>query len=55
MDYAILLLKQNIKDIERRLKSQQVMQHNMSLASHELHKVTQLKRAIKILKLKNKN
>lgn len=54
MEYAIEVLKQHQKTIERMVRNDNLMLVDMSQATKELHKMTQLKRAIKILKLKNK-
>lgn len=54
MDFVIALLKEHKKGIERNIKRQGIMRKDMTKASHELAKVSKLKRAIKILKLKNR-
>lgn len=51
MDFVIDLLQSHQKDIDRGVKSENLMQKDMQMATRELAKVTQLKRAIKILKL----
>lgn len=54
MEFAISLLQEHQKAINRNVKSTDLMQKDISLASRELAKVSELKRAIKILKF-NKN
>lgn len=54
MDYVIDLLKQNKKYLERHIKKVDLMQNDIHKATKELHRVTELKKAIKILKQKNK-
>ncbi|WP_158500335.1 hypothetical protein [Sphingobacterium sp. ML3W] len=54
MDYVIELLEKNKKYLERNIRDNKLMQTNMKKATEELGQVSQLKRAIKILKLKNK-
>lgn len=53
MDYVINLLKEHQKTIDRNIKRTDLMQRNMTSASRELSKVSELKRAIKYLKAKN--
>lgn len=52
MEYVIDLLKRNKKTIERHIKKDDLMQSNMPIAKYKLRKVSELKRAIKILKRK---
>lgn len=54
MDYVIELLAENKKYLERHIRDSKLMHVNMQKATVELNRVSQLKRAIKILKLKNK-
>ncbi|WP_157417934.1 hypothetical protein [Aequorivita capsosiphonis] len=54
MEFAINLLQEHKKVIDRNVKSNDLMQKDISLASRELSKVSELKKAIKILKLSNK-
>lgn len=54
MEFAINLLQEHKKAIDRKVKSTDLMQKDITLASRELAKVSELKRAIKILKLSNK-
>ena len=54
MEFAINLLQEHKKAIDRNIKSTDLMQKDISLASRELAKVSALKKAIKILKLNNK-
>lgn len=55
MDFAIELLQTSRKRIEKDIKSNSLMQKNMNEATRELSKLSELKRAIKILKTKNRN
>lgn len=54
MDYVIKLLEDNQKYLERHIRDNNLMQNNMKKATEQLSQVGQLKRAIKILKLKNR-
>lgn len=54
MEFTINLLQEHQKAINRKVKSTDLMQKDISQASRELAKVSELKRAIKILKLNNK-
>ncbi|MCL1650592.1 hypothetical protein M2T70_16645 [Elizabethkingia anophelis] len=54
MDYVIELLEENRKYLERHIRDNNLMQKDMKKATEELSQVSQLKRAIKILKLKNR-
>lgn len=54
MEYAIGLLEKNRKHLERQLKRANLMQSDIHRAIQELHRVTELKRAIKILKQKQR-
>lgn len=54
MDYVIELLEENKKYLERHIRDNKLMQTNMQKATEELSQISQLKRAIKILKLKNR-
>ena len=54
MEFAINLLQGHKKAIDRNIKTADLMQKDMTLASLELAKVTALKKAIKILKHNNK-
>lgn len=53
MDDVIKLLEENQRYLERHIRDSNLMQNNMKKATEELSHVSQLKRAIKILKLKN--
>ncbi|MGO1723017.1 hypothetical protein FM107_11070 [Sphingobacterium sp. JB170] len=53
MEYVIELLEENKKYLERNIRDNNLMQSNMKKATEQLSQVSQLKRAIKILKLKN--
>ncbi len=54
MEYVIELLEENKKYLERNVVKTNLMQVNMQKATKDLKKVSELKRAIKILKLKNR-
>lgn len=54
MDYVIKLLEGNKKQLERHIRDNNLMQKNMKKAAEELSHISQLKRAIKILKQKNR-
>lgn len=54
MDYVITLLEQEKKRIERHVRNTDLMQQDMEKAVRELTKVTAIKKAIKIIKLKNR-
>lgn len=51
MEFAINLLQAHKKAIDRNVKSSDLMQKDISRASRELAKVSELKKAIKVLKL----
>ncbi len=51
MEFTIKLLQEHIKAIDRNVKATDLMQKDITQASRELSKVTELKRAIKVLKL----
>lgn len=52
MDFVIDLLQSHQREIDRSVKNNDLMQKDMRMATRELAKVSQLKKAIKILKLK---
>ena len=54
MEYVIELLEENKKYLERNVVKTNLMKVNMPKATRDLKKVSELKRAIKILKLKNR-
>ena len=54
MDYVIQLLEQEKKVIERSIKEKGLMQTDIRKDAKELLKITQIKKALKILKLKNR-
>ena len=54
MNYVIELLEENRKYLERHVRDENLMQINMQQATAKLYQVNQLKKAIKILKLKNR-
>lgn len=53
MDYVIELLELNRKNLSRHIQDTNLMHANMKKATAEMAQISQLKRAIKILKLKN--
>jgi len=53
MKFVIELLEENKKHIERNIRNNNMMHNDMRKATAQLAQVNQLKRAIKILKLKN--
>lgn len=54
MEFAINLLEEHKKAIDKSIKSTNLMQKDISKASQELSKISQLKKAIKVLKLRSK-
>lgn len=54
MDYSIQLLEENRKYLERNIKQTNLLVTDMQSATLELNKLSDLKNAIKILKLKNR-
>ncbi|MCK0132644.1 hypothetical protein MWU59_14140 [Flavobacteriaceae bacterium F08102] len=54
MEYAIELLEENKKYLERKVIKTNLMQVDMRKATLELKKINELKRAIKFLKLKRR-
>lgn len=54
MDYVIELLEENKKHLERHIRDDKLLHVNMRKATQEMAHINQLKRAIKILKLKTK-
>ena len=54
MEYVIDLLEENKRYLERQIKKTGLMQTDMRNATKELHRVTELKKAIKILKQKQR-
>lgn len=54
MDFVIALLETQKKTIEKDLKKSGLMLKNITAASRELYKVSELKKAIKLLKLHSK-
>ncbi|WP_165805977.1 hypothetical protein [Marixanthomonas spongiae] len=55
MDFAIGLLQFYKKKIDRTIKSTNLMQKDRTKAARELEKVSELKKAIRVLKTKNRN
>lgn len=54
MDFAINILEKQKKAIDRNIKVADLMQSDMTKASREMEKVSELNRAIKYLKSKNR-
>jgi len=54
MKHAIQTLENERKSIERKIRENNLMQNNMKIAAQELSKITQLKKAIKILRCKDR-
>lgn len=54
MQYAVQTLEKEKRNLERNIKSNNLMQADMRKATEELSKITELKKAIKVLKSKNK-
>lgn len=54
MEYVIALLEEKKNYLERDIRDKNLMQLNMNKATDHMHQVGQIKRAIKILKLKIK-
>lgn len=54
MEYVIQILQREKKSIERHIRNTNLMQTDMKEAVQELTKITAIKKAIKIIKLKNR-
>ncbi|MFD1631117.1 hypothetical protein [Pseudopedobacter beijingensis] len=54
MDYIISILEQEKNRINRRIYDENLMQKNMKAVTAELSKITEIKKAIKILKQRSK-
>lgn len=54
MQYAIQLLEKEKKVLERNIRYNNLMHNNMNKDSEQLRQITQIKKAVKILKNKNK-
>ena len=54
MEYVIRVLEENKKYLEFTIKRTNLMQSNLHKATRDLKKITELKKAIKILKLKHR-
>ncbi len=54
MDFVIALLEEHQGDLEREIRDGNLMKRNLKMATANLQQIGQLKRAIKILKQKNK-
>jgi len=53
MEYIIELLEEHKKRLERNMRDQTMVRRDMKQATVEMGYINQLKRALKILKLKN--
>ncbi|MFZ4861738.1 hypothetical protein ACL9RF_06085 [Sphingobacterium sp. Mn56C] len=54
MDYVIEFLEQNKRNLERGIRDTDLMRKDIRKATQQLGQINQLKRAIKILKVKTK-
>ena len=54
MQYAIQILEKEKKMIERNIRKKDLMKNDMGEATQEFSRITELKKAIKILKIKNR-
>lgn len=54
MQYTIQILEKEKQLIERSIRENSLMQNNMKKATQDFSKITELKKAIKILKLKDR-
>lgn len=54
MDYAIQLLEKEKKLLESSIREQDLMRKNMRQASQYMKKISELKRAVKVLKTKSR-
>ena len=54
MQYAIQILEKERKMIERNIRKKDLMKNDMKEATQEFSRITELKKAIKILKIKNR-
>lgn len=54
MDFVIDLLEENKNYLERQIRDEDLMRKNLRMATASMQQISQLKRAIKILKQKNR-
>lgn len=54
MDYAIKILEKEKKIIEQQIRQEDLMHQNMKQATQYLKNISEIKRAIKLLKVKAK-
>lgn len=55
MKYAIEILEKSRKILERNIKKEHLMHKNINKATELMQQISQLKKAIKVLKQKDKN
>lgn len=55
MDFVIALLEENQNYLERQLRTGELMKKNLRMATSCMQQINQLKRAIKVLKQKNRH
>lgn len=54
MEYAIELLEKDRRNLERRIKNSELMKHDIQKASIDLQKLSDLKKAIKLLSVRSR-
>jgi|26BtaG_2_1085354.scaffolds.fasta_scaffold00108_1 hypothetical protein len=54
MEYAIELLEKNRRNLERTIKNSELMKHDIQKASIDLQKLSDLKKAIKLLSVQSR-
>lgn len=54
MDYAIQLLEKEKKVLEKMIKGDDLMHKNMRMATQGLKNINEIKRALKLLKIKTR-
>lgn len=54
MDYAIQLLENEKKLLENNIREQNLMRKNMKQATQDMKNISELKRAVKVLKTKSR-
>lgn len=54
MEYAIELLEKNRRNLERTTKNSELMKHDIQKASIDLQKLSDLKKAIKLLSVQSR-
>jgi hypothetical protein len=52
MEYALTILGQAIKNLEKEIRENNLMQVNMSEATLKLKQISEIKKAVKVLQLK---